>query len=178
LLDGPILKLESINQIGFVVPDLERAMEAYWRCFGIGPWRVYTYGYPLVKDTTYRGKKEDYRIRLALAEVGDLVVELIQHLDGNTVHKEFLQRSGKGIQHLGLFVDNIDVAVKQMQEAGFEVVQTGKGYGADGDGAYAYVDAEQELGVMYELIQLPAQRVQPEQIYPSLQTTLENKHPS
>lgn len=167
MADSSKFRLKSINQIGFVVPDLDRAMEAYWHRFGIGPWRIYSYGSPLVKGTTYRGQQEDYHIRIALAEVNGLVIELIQHLDGNTVHKEFLERAGKGVQHLGLFVENLDLAVKEMQQAGFKVVQAGCGYGARGDGAYAYVDTEEELGVMYELIQLPAERVPPEGVYPS-----------
>ena len=50
----------AVNQVGFVVRDLDKAMAAYWRV-GVGPWRVYTYGAPLVKDITYRGKPGNWR---------------------------------------------------------------------------------------------------------------------
>jgi len=166
-VDEQRFRLKSIDQIGFVVPDLDRAMESYWRHFGVGPWQVYEYGPPLVKDTAYRGRPEDYHIRIALAQVNGLAIELIQHLDGSTVHKEFHERVGKGVQHLGLFVDNIDLAIKQLQQDGFKVIQSGRGYGAKGDGAYAYLDTEEELGVLYELIQLPVERVQPDMVYPA-----------
>lgn len=162
----PKFKLKEINQICLVVKDLDRAMEAYWRNFGIGPWRVYTYGPPLVKDTTYRGRPESYHMRLALASVGNIGLELIQHLDGDTVYKEFLERAGEGVQHLGVIVENLGRAVEQMQQAGFRVIQSGRGYGVHGDGGYAYVDTADELGVVYELIELPSERVEPERIYP------------
>ncbi|MHB1007041.1 MAG: VOC family protein [Chloroflexota bacterium] len=163
----PKLKLKSINQIGFVVKDLDKSMEAYWRNFGIGPWKIYTYGPPLVKDTMYRGKREDFHMRIAIADAGNIMIELIEHLDGDTVYKEFGQKSGEGVQHLGVFVQNLSEAVKEAEAAGYKVIQTGHGYGATGDGGFAYLDTETELGTVYELIEIPSVRRPPERIYPA-----------
>ena len=44
---------------------------------------------------------------------------------------------------------------------------TGHGYGKDGDGAYAYLDTAEELGTIWELIEVPRQRPAPAYIYPS-----------
>ncbi len=166
MVDQPRLKLAAINQIGFVVKDLDKAMEAYWRHFGIGPWRIYTYGPPLVKDTTYRGQRQDFHMRIALADVGGLMIELIQHLDGDTVYKEFGERAGEGVQHLGIFVKNLKEAVAEAEAAGYKVIQSGRGYGAHGDGGFAYLDTEKELGTIYELIEIPSVRRPPERVYP------------
>ena len=44
----PFLK-NGIAQVCLIVEDLDRAVENYWKLFGIGPWHFYTYGKPLVK---------------------------------------------------------------------------------------------------------------------------------
>jgi catechol 2,3-dioxygenase-like lactoylglutathione lyase family enzyme len=165
-MNQPRLKLTAINQIGFVVKDLDKAMEAYWRNFGIGPWRIYTYGPPLVKQTTYRGRAENFHMRIALADVGGLMIELIQHLDGDTVYKEFVEKAGEGVQHLGIFVENLDRAIEEAQQAGFKVIQSGRAYGVHGDGGFAYLDTAEELGTIYELIEIPSVRVPPERVWP------------
>jgi methylmalonyl-CoA/ethylmalonyl-CoA epimerase len=112
-------------------------MKAYWRVLGIGPWKVYAHGHPAVPVTTYRGRPENYSYRVALADIGGLQIELIQHLDGNTIYKEFLNRFGEGVQHLGVFVENAYESAKQAEAAGFKVVQSGTGHGPNGEGAYS-----------------------------------------
>ncbi len=49
---GTVLPLTQINQIALVVRDLNVAMRQYLELLGIGPWKVYTYGPPLVRDMT------------------------------------------------------------------------------------------------------------------------------
>ena len=119
----PKLKLKGIRQIGLVVKDLEKAMEAYWTILGIGPWRIYSHGHPMVPVTMYRGRPENYRHRVALADVGALQIELIQHLEGDTIYKEFVEQFGEGVQHLGAFVEDARATVKEAEAAGFKVIQ-------------------------------------------------------
>jgi methylmalonyl-CoA/ethylmalonyl-CoA epimerase len=165
MTNNPKLKLEGIHQIGIVVRDLDKAMRAYWRILGIGPWRVYSHGNPMVPVTTYRGRPENYRHRVALADVGGMQIELIQHVEGDSIYKEFLTRFGEGVQHLGVFVENAQESAKEAEAAGFNVIQSGTGHGPKGDGAYFYIDTAEELGVVYELIQI-RERTQPEKVYP------------
>ncbi len=161
----PKLKLKGVHQIGIVVRDLDKAMEAYWRILGIGPWRVYSHGKPVVPVTTYRGRPEDFHHRVALADVGGVQIELIQHLDGNTIYRDFLERFGEGVQHLGVFVENARETVKEAEAAGFKVIQSGTGHGPHGDGGYFYLDTAEELGVVFELIQI-REKAKPERVYP------------
>ena len=70
------------------------------------------------------------------------------------------------MQHLGVLVDDMEVALAQAEAAGFRMIMDGSGFGPDGDGHYAYLDTEGAYGVTYELICRPARRNPPEKIYP------------
>lgn len=106
-------------------------------------------------------------MRLALAQVGPLVVELIQPLSGDTIYVEHLDRKGEGLHHVGVFVPSFDEAVAEARRQGFSVLQSGRGFGRFGDGGYAYLDTEASLGMILELIEVPRERVPPESEFPS-----------
>src|SRR5437660_1177459 len=129
-----LFPVEHVDQIALVVRDLDQAMRRYWELLGVGPWRVYTYGPPLVRDMTYRGRRQDYRMRLALAHAGQTMVELIQPLAGPNVYDEHLERKGEGLHHIGVFVPSFDEAVAEVKQRGYAVLQSGRGYGRLGDG--------------------------------------------
>ena len=141
-------------------------MEQYWKAFGIGPWHFYTYGPPLVKTMSYRGKTTTYRMRIALSNIGPLRIELIQPLEGDTVYSEFVKQHGYGIHHLGLLVSNMKDAMEKAAAAGLEMTMDGSGFGRDGDGHYAYLETEALIGTTLELIERPKGRMPPEKVYP------------
>ena len=155
-----------IGQVAFVVRDLHKAMQTFFEQFGIGPWSVYTMEPPRVKDMTYRGRRQDFRMRIAFAMCGPTQIELVESLQGPNVYEEFLEQCGEGVQHLGIHVEDMELATRQMQALGYEVVQSGRGYGVQGDGGFAYLSTREAIGTLIELIQLPAERYPPEETYP------------
>jgi len=156
----------GVAQLGFVVRDLDAAVEQYWKLFGIGPWHFYTYGPPLVKKMSYRGRPVEYRMRIALSNIGPLRIELIQPLEGDTVYAEFVKEHGYGIHHLGLLVENMGKSLARAAEAGLQMTMDGAGFGKDGDGHYAYLETEGLIGTTLELIERPKGRMPPEKVYP------------
>ncbi len=155
----------SIGQVGIVVRDLEAALERYWRILGIGPWHIKTNSAPPLR-CVYRGRPSSYRARVAIASVGGLCLELIQYLQGDSIHRDFLNSRGEGIEHLGIYVANLSQCLATMKGNGIDVLQSAEGSGVGGDGAYAYLDTEATLGFVIELIQPPLERFPPERIYP------------
>lgn len=83
------------------------------------------------------------------------------------VYTEHLDVHGEGLHHLGYFVDDIEMAIAEMQALGYEVVQAGRGLGVDGDGAYAYFDTVDALGCMLEAIEPPRRLPDPIRWYPA-----------
>jgi len=162
----PKFPLRAIDQVCVVVDDLEKTVARYWSVFGIGPWRIWSYGPGMMKERTYRGRPGNFRMKVALASVGSLIYEVIEPLEGESIYTEFLARHGAGMQHLGVFVDNIAEAIAVLRGEGYEVVMSGGGHGLHGDGAFAYMGTEGDLAAMFELIQPPSARREPDSTYP------------
>lgn len=167
---------DGVTQVAIIVEDLERAVENYWRLFGIGDWHFYTYGTGLCQEMSYRGEPTEYRMRLALGYLGPTRIELIQPLEGDTVYRDFVEEHGYGVHHFGVLVDDMAEALTQAEAAGLTMTMDGAGFGRDGDGHYAYLDTEKELGVTIELIERPEGRLPPEKIYPPPQKDSERRH--
>ena len=45
------MKDGDIIQVAHVVRDIDQAMKRYWETFHIGPWDVYTFAPPEVRDS-------------------------------------------------------------------------------------------------------------------------------
>lgn len=157
---------KGFDQVALVVEDLDKAVETYWSLLGIGPWAIYTYGRPLVKEMSYRGSPADFSFRVAFTKVGDVAVELIESLEGDTIYADFARERGYGVHHFGKFVEDMGPALEEARAAGFTVIQEGSGFGLDGSGHYAYLDTEATIGVTLEFIELPKERAAPERMYP------------
>ena len=156
----------GVAQIALVVENLDQTVENYWKHFGIGPWHFYTYKRPLLGMSRYYGKDVDNVFHIALSHFGPTRIELIEIKTGPSLQEDFIKDHGYGVQHLGLLVDNMDKAIKEAKQKGFDVIQEGSGFGPDGDGHYAYLNTEKDLGVTFELIERPRRRHSPERVYP------------
>lgn len=158
---------KGIVQIALVVKDLEKTVNNYYELFGIGPWTFYLYEKPFVKEMTRNGVEADYSMRVALSNIGNVRIELIEQKSGDTVYQDFIEKHGYGVHHLGVLADDIDYSIEKCNQAGIKMTMDGKGFGVDGDGHYAYLDTESLLGTTIELIQRPARRKKCEKIFPS-----------
>ncbi len=167
----PAPGITSIDQVAVVVRDLDAAMARYWTELGIGPWNVYTYGPHRCSTMTFRGVEQPYMMKLALAQVGATQYELIEPIEGPTTYHEYLGERGEGLHHLGYYVADIDVEIARMAALGYPLLQSGRGFGGDGDGAYAYFDSEAGFGCIVEAIAPPRQMPEPEYVFPAHKET-------
>lgn len=78
-----------------------------------------------------------------------LNVELIEPLDGPSTYTEHLDAGGTGIHHIGCFAfDDPRAAVERYEDAGIQVVQSGRFEGLE----FWYLDMREELnGVLLEI---------------------------
>jgi methylmalonyl-CoA/ethylmalonyl-CoA epimerase len=146
------LKLPEVGQIGVVVEDLDRVASFLESSFGLGPFRVVEMEAPNVWD---RGQEKHIKARLGFATLGQVELELIHILEGDSVHLEFLRQHGEGLHHLGFRVDDFESRLRQAKAMGLEVLQTGPS-----GRFYAYLDTRRHGGIIFELIEEDSTRPQ------------------
>ena len=140
----------KFHHIAVIVKDMNKAIE-YYESLGIGPFPPFIgpEGTVTLTEKKVGGKPVDYQIDLRQAEVGGLTFEVIQPLEGETPVKEFLEKKGEGIQHIGFFVDDLDQETAKMAERGFSITQSGESPRVK----WAYYDTDKVGGVAIELMQ-------------------------
>jgi hypothetical protein len=145
-----ILGIESkswkLMQIGVVVRDMNKAVERL-ESFGFGPFA----SWPLPPDAKvlYRGKPSLLDIKVSMANLGDVQLELIQPTEKESLHKEFLDEKGEGIQHVLFGVDDVDKELAALSEKGASIVLKAT---LPSGGTIAYVDLNVG-GLVVELVQ-------------------------
>jgi len=138
------LKVESIEQIGIVVRDVDKVIESWSKLLGIDRWNS------TEMETVDRAGNKS-KTKLAFTSIGPLQIELIQSVEGKTFYADFLEEHGEGIHHLGVRVADVDAATANLGKKGVKVL-----FGRRG--RFAYMDTGNPGGVMYELIQSPREQ--------------------
>ncbi|MEZ5078830.1 MAG: VOC family protein [Solirubrobacterales bacterium] len=150
------------DQVGILVPSLERAFPAY------GPartWRIWEYGPQVLSEQVLDGEPARFSMRLALSGT-DPEVELVEPRQGPSAYHRWVDEYGYGLHHLGYLVDDVRAVIDEMEAAGCPLLQAGFGFGADGSGGFAYFDTRETLGIIVEAIERPAERRPPEALWP------------
>lgn len=143
------IKVSDLFQVGIVVSDLEESMRRYKDLLGIDSWHVFEIT-PETNQFTYHGKPVEHSFKAAFTMLGKLMVELLEPLEGKGIYRDFLNEHGEGIHHLGhVRVENLEQAIRELEEAGFPCIETGGD--AAGFHTWAYVDTTPALGYILEL---------------------------
>lgn len=141
----------GIQQVAFVVRDIAAAERFFADRIGVG--RFCRFNDIEVHDSVYRGTAGAFHYHLSLGYAGDLAIELIQHLSGESIYKEFLDRNGEGAHHLGFLVPDHERTLADFAANGYPVVQGGRIGGSN----FAYFDTRPACGVYMETICLDAE---------------------
>ena len=146
----PRVQLSRVEQVGIVVKDVDGAVDYYSSIFGWGPFEFMELE---LKGYTYRGRRHDYgRVKVALAQQGGIQIELIQVLEGELPHSDFLREKGEGAQHLfcGL-VDDLSGMLAELAKEGIEPVFRTPLTVGDVEVEAVYLNADRIGGLMIEL---------------------------
>jgi hypothetical protein len=111
------LDLPPIDQIGFVVKDIDQAMQAYAPLFG--PWTEMASD---LEAADFRGKPENCSIKMAFGHTGELEIELIEVLSGKSPHTEFLDRGLTGMHHIRYRITDIESKITEVETLGYKVI--------------------------------------------------------
>ena len=137
----------QIRQLGYVVPDIEAAMEYWSKTLGVGPW-YYNPRVPIV-NYKYDGESYEPHNSVALANSGFVQVELIQtRNDVPSMYRDFLQAGRTGLQHVAYWTENYDADLERLLAQGFKPKMSGE---VGERGRFIYFDTEYHPGTVIEL---------------------------
>jgi hypothetical protein len=146
----PDIDLPAVDQVALVVEDIVDGMDRYGAILGVGPWTVYRFEPPDLTEQTYYGEDVENGMLLALAKVGDVMIELIEPTIGPNIYRDHLDEHGEGLHHIAYFgwdEEETYAVVEEFTNAGMPVIQSGDFVGTE----YWYFDTAEELnGLIFE----------------------------
>jgi len=139
-------KLDKIMQLGILTKDIEKTIKCYEENFGIGPW---------TEVGTMSGKNFELYVngerftgdffKVSFLHRYGFEIELIQPLTTDpTPYNEI----GTGFNHFCCWVDDLDGAIKDFEDAGFEVAMLME---SSGGLKVAYIDCLKAFGHYVEI---------------------------
>ena len=142
------LGLPQPDQVGFVVKSLEQAIQKYDPIFG--PFSKTEYG---PQKASYKGAPHsDYDLKFGFGKIGDIEIELIEYVSGDTPHRDFLAKGGEGMHHLRFRVDKLAPWAEKLNSIGYDVVWTDR---VSPEIAFAYLERAGDPLVL-ELLEYPS----------------------
>jgi methylmalonyl-CoA/ethylmalonyl-CoA epimerase len=137
-------KLGEMDQVAFVVRNMDQALPAYEAIFG----KFHVMPLPPM-PAKFRGKDISIQMKLAFAKAGSLEIEVIEASGDTGPYGEHLERHGEGLHHLRYKVQNLHDTLQAMEAAGYVNV-----YSGGSSVRFAYVEAPTKLGhTLLELVE-------------------------
>jgi len=109
----------TVDQIGYLVENLDASVQSWINGFGVGPWTVFR---NVTLEGWYCGQPTSVTIDVALSYQGDIQIELIQAT--NAAPSPYRNDAGAailGVHHIAWVVDDLDAAVARAEAGGMTV---------------------------------------------------------
>lgn len=144
----------DLRQIGIVVRDIDAAMRHWIDVCGVGPW-FYADRLALT-EFSYRDRRhDDIHVSIALANSGDVQLELIQQrCDTPSMYRDFLAAGNEGMQHWSSWPKDYDALLQDALATGYTVGQQGN----SARGRFVYLWNEGHPGTVIEIADMTPER--------------------
>lgn len=171
---------DFVHQVGFYAPDWKAFVENHHRLFGSGPFFHTTNRF---RKLIYRGEEVDcsnLAFEACYGGWGSHSIEVVQQVgDAPTMFTEANDMAAMGINHLHVFVEDLNQAIEACKVLGIEVVTIGysdltaaiekaKAMGIDPDvvvnqygntPGFVVIDTREQFGTMIQLLQPSARMI-------------------
>ncbi len=137
------INMEGFIQICLVVDDIKKAAGTWAEMFGIPVPDIHEANFMPDPDQTYRGQTANYKVKVANIKGPGFVIELHEP-DGNpSTFREFLDKHGNGVHHLGFEVGERRDAIVDELSKRYALRTVGYYPGS----SWTIMDTEDDLGV-------------------------------
>ena len=135
--------------ICFVTDDIQSFTEWMAALFGAEQPAIHDSFPPDIARVMFHGKPSDASFRQAFLSWRGTEIEIIEPGPEPSSWREFLEKNGPGVHHLGFAVRSLDATAAELEGLGAPAQQ----HGEFPDGRYLYSDATPRLGTMIELLE-------------------------
>jgi len=135
------LKIGRIEHLGIAIKDIEKVLSFYRDVLGL--------------ETTPVTKKEEEGATIAFVNIGESSFELMSPIEEppagsvGDIMGRFIDKTGGGIHHIAVAVDNIETALKELEQKGIALIDKVPRPGAHGK--IAFIHPKATHGILIEL---------------------------
>ena len=133
-------KILGIEHVAIAVNDLNQPADVFGNLLGI--------------PHTSTEDVEDQRVLTDIFDTGSGKIELLKATSEDSPITKFLDKRGQGVHHIAFLVDNLVLALKELSDAGVNLIDTEPRIGAEGM-LIAFLHPKSTSGVLGELCQKP-----------------------
>lgn len=127
-----------VDHLGFAVRDIDEAVAFYRQAFDVTDWEFIA--------------MPERNMRVAVARVGDTLLELIAPTSEEAAFAKFLRERGPGMHHIAYRVDNIVAALADAKARGLQLIDETPRPGLHHT-LVAFLHPKSTLGTLIELVQ-------------------------
>jgi methylmalonyl-CoA/ethylmalonyl-CoA epimerase len=132
--------LKRIHHIGIAVHDLDAIIAFYRDTFGVTNWE--------------RISLPERHMEIAVCRIGETLLEFITPTSEQAAFTKFLDERGEGIHHLAYEVDQLESALRTLEDKQIRLIDP---HGRPGihDTCVAFLHPKSTHGVLTELVEPP-----------------------
>jgi methylmalonyl-CoA/ethylmalonyl-CoA epimerase len=139
-------------QVGFALKDLDRTVSYMKSYFGLEPSSCGLWP-PKGRDDIkryYKDAPSEFSLKIAIYNLGNIELEMIQPVKGESIYTDFIEEKGEGIHHIRFNVPDSESFISHMMEKGANAVQWGTGLQPGTQ--WVYFNTADTLGFITEII--------------------------
>ncbi len=112
------MEATHIEHIGIAVKSLKDSIPYYENILGLKCYAI--------------EEVKDQKVKTAFFKIGQTKIELLESTDPEGPIGKFIEKKGEGIHHLAFAVNNIESALKEVEEKGIRLIDKQARKGAEG----------------------------------------------
>jgi methylmalonyl-CoA/ethylmalonyl-CoA epimerase len=112
------MKPTHIEHIGIAVDDLKTAIKYYEEVIGLKCYAI--------------EEVKDQKVKTAFFRIGDTKIELLESTDPDGPIGKYIEKRGPGIHHIAFAVADVNIALKEAEEQGVQLIDHNGRSGAEG----------------------------------------------
>ncbi len=130
------MNIKHIDHIGIAVKSIEEGKKFFTDILGLKLQKVETV--------------EEQKVKTGFFPITDSELELLESTEPDGPIAKFIEARSEGVQHIAFRVENIDNALKELQEKGVRLIDKEPRKGAGG-ARIAFIHPKETHGVLVEL---------------------------